>query len=302
MTDIEVPRDVSQWLFEVFAACNQRVTEKLCNNPNMQEEWLDYSWIEQVSRFSAPLTLSSSWTVRLQAHFLSGLRHFRTWEIGDIGVLLFIRSPTRVERSKVVLLQSKRLYPTNMAVTEETTVDYQVGFARLADPEDLRHSLTLGTDYEFTDEAWYGAFLAGSDQTRAIQEFEKSHALPVYDHLYNPWCLPFARHVPIDSFNTPEGDLEIGVRIVSSEMVHGALRDSAKGYRPSVRDITQSGAPDTYGWRLEQFIAAELLECREGARFDSIHDRSIEALFTRRSGPIAAAIAITAEAPAGLLD
>jgi hypothetical protein len=117
---IPIPEDVHEWLAGVFATCNRRVTSKLCNNPNMQEEWLDYSWIETVSMHATPLKLESAWTVRLQAHYLGGLRHWGSWEIADIGVLLFIRSPTHVERSKVALLQSKRLYPTSMAVAEET--------------------------------------------------------------------------------------------------------------------------------------------------------------------------------------
>ena len=302
MTAIAVPNDVSEWLAEVFSECNERVTEKLCNNPNMQEEWLDYSWIEQVSRFSTPMTLSSEWTVRLQAHYLGGMRHFRTWEVGDIGVLLFIRTPTRIARSKVALLQSKRLYPTNMAVTEETRIDYEIGFARLADPEDLAHSLALEADYEFTAKGRYAALLAGSDQIAAIRAYEKQHGIPVYYHLYNPWRLPFTRHVPIDSYDTPVGDLEMGVRVVPSGIVHRKLHGHPRGYRPSVEDIEASGAPDTYGWRLERFIAAELLDCREGAQFASIEQPSIDALFNRRSGPIAAAIAISLEAPPGHLD
>jgi hypothetical protein len=127
--DIELPPDVHQWLRGVFTNCNEQVTEKLSNNPNMQEEWLDHAWIEELLRFSTPLTLSSSWTVRLQAHYLGGSRHFGMWEIADIGVLLFIGTPSHVLRSKVALLQSKRLYPTTGAVIETALVDYEIGFA-----------------------------------------------------------------------------------------------------------------------------------------------------------------------------
>ena len=125
-----VPPDVATWLSEVFAKCNARVTEKLCNNPNMQEEWLDHAWIEELSRYSTPMALSSSWTVKPQAHYLGGLRHFGTWEVADIGVLLFVRTGGRVQHSKVALLQSKRLYPSNRGVAEEAAIDYMVGFAR----------------------------------------------------------------------------------------------------------------------------------------------------------------------------
>ena len=302
LADIELPPDVQQWLSDVFSSCNAQVTAKLCNNPNMQEEWLDHSWIEEISRFSTPLTLSSAWTVRLQAHYLGGLRHFGMWEIADIGVLLFIRTPSQVMRSKVALLQSKRLYPTTGAVSETAFVDYEIGFARLADPEDLAHSLGLDADFDFTSDARYGALHAESDQIRAIAAYEEQHHTPVYYHFYNPWRLPFTQHVPIERYTTPSGALEMGVRVVPSALIHDALNGCNKGYSPTVSDVAASGAPDTYGWRLEEFIASELLECREGARFDSLNRPSIRDLFYRRSGPIAAAIAITVEAPPGLLD
>ena len=68
-----------------------------------------------------------------------------------------------------------------------------------------------------------------------------------------------------------------------------------------IEELKAGGAPDEYGWRLEDFMAAELLGCREGALFESTSQPSIDALFNRRSGPIAAAISITIEAPAGVL-
>jgi hypothetical protein len=300
--DFDIPSDISNWLSDVFVECNERVTEKLCNNPNMQEEWLDYSWIEQLSRFSTPVTLGSGWIARMQAHYLGGMRHWRTWEIADIGVLLFIRSPAQVLRSKVALLQSKRLYPTNMAVSEDAMTDYSIGFARLADPEDLAHSVALKADYDFTEESRYGALLAKSDQIKAINAYEKKHGTPVYYQFYNPWRLPFSRHVPIEAYATPDGPLELGVRLVPSQTVHKLLASRSKSYRPTIEELGTGSGPDRYGWRLEDFIAAELLGCREGALFDSILQPSIDALFNRRSGPIAAAISITIEAPAGVLD
>jgi hypothetical protein len=302
LSDVEIPADISRWLSDVFVQCNERVTEKLCNNPNIQEEWLDYSWIEQLSRFSTPVTLGSGWTARMQAHYLGGMRHWGMWEIADIGVLLFIRSPTEVLRRKVALLQSKRLYPTNMAVSEEAMTDYVIGFARLADPEDAARSLALAADYDFTEGSRYGALLAKSDQIKAIAAYEKRHGTPVYYQFYNPWRLPFSQHVPIERFAPPSGPLELGVRLVPSQTVHNVLASRQKNYRPMIKELKEGGAPDGYGWRLEDFMAAELLDCRVGAFFESISQPSIDALFNRRSGPIAAAISITIEAPTGLLD
>jgi hypothetical protein len=269
LSDFDIPADISKWLSDVFVECNERVTEKLCNNPNIQEEWLDYSWIEQLSRFSTPATLGSGWIARMQAHYLGGMRHWRMWEIADIGVLLFIRSPTAVLRRKVALLQSKRLYPTNMAVSEDAMTDYAIGFARLADPEDLGRSIALAADYDLTEESRYGALIAKSDQSKAIIAYEKKHRTPVYYQFYNPWRLPFSQHVPIDGYATPDGPLELGVRLVPSQTVHNVLASRKKSYRPMIEELKAGSAPDGYGWRLEDFMAAEFLGCREGALFES---------------------------------
>lgn len=78
-------------------------------NPNIQEEWLDHTWIDEVTRFSSAQTLSSNWVVRIDAHYLGGMRHFDRWEIADIGVLVHLRLAPSQRKSKVVLLQSKRL-------------------------------------------------------------------------------------------------------------------------------------------------------------------------------------------------
>ena len=189
-----MPTDITQRLSDVFVKCNELVTEKLCNNPNIQEEWLDYSWIEQLSRFSTPVTLGSGWIARVQAHYL------------------------------------------------------------------------------------------GACGTRACGRLPTSACC----------CCPEPA--------TPDGPLELGVRLVPSQTIHDVLPSQKKTYRPMIKELKAGRAPDGYGWRLEDFMAAELLGCREGARFESTSQPSIDALFNRRSGPIAAAISITIEAPPGVLD
>jgi len=104
-----IPSPVFAWLHEVFGACNARVTEKLSNNPNLPEESLDLTWIEHLSQFSSPVRLGGGWLIKVETHYLGGLQHFGRWEIADLGVLLFVRRGNRIERSKVALLQSKRL-------------------------------------------------------------------------------------------------------------------------------------------------------------------------------------------------
>src|SRR5882724_8192037 len=118
MDPLNIPTEVVNWLRKIFVECNERISNKLSNNPNVPEESLDLTWIEHLSQYSCPQVFSSSWTVRLDTHYLGGLRHFRTWEIADVGILIFFRRAGKIIRSKVALLQSKRLYPTNNLVRE----------------------------------------------------------------------------------------------------------------------------------------------------------------------------------------
>lgn len=297
VADIQLPADVREWLRSVFRACNERITGKLSNQPNAPEPSFDMTWIEHLSEYATPLTLTSSWTVRVETHYVGGLRHFQNWEIADIGVLLFIKLGGGPVRSKVALLRSKRLYPTNMQVEEETRSDFEVGMARLADPETLNHSIASEAVFEFTDECRYGAIIPGSDQVKAISRYEKNSKLRVYYQLYNPWRLPFSQRVPLTKYALPDGDLSLGVRIAPAQLIHAMLK-GGKTNRPKLRDLASSGAlPDTYGWPLETFIADEFLTCREGDVFESLNEARMFNLFNRRSGAIFAAIAITIEGP-----
>jgi hypothetical protein len=51
------------------------------------------------------------------------------------------------------------------------------------------------------------------------------------------------------------------------------------------------------GWRLEHFIVNLLLECEVGYISAGLGDQGLQAIFFRRGGPLAAAIAITIDAP-----
>jgi hypothetical protein len=86
----------------------------------------------------------------------------------------------------------------------------------------------------------------------------------------------------------------LGVRIYSAARVHAMLSPCQEGERPTHDQLTDQCGE---GWPLDSFVADELLGCREGQVFESVNDEAIETLFNRRSGPIAAAISITLEAP-----
>lgn len=291
----DLPADVVEHLRSIFSACNARTTEKLSTNPNVPEESLDLSWIEHMSRHSAPVALPSDWLVKVETHYLGGMRHYYRWEIADIGLLVHLRLDESGRRSKVALLQSKRLYPDGAAVREETIVDYEIGFGRLADPEDDAISIAFATDFSFGEDSAYGQIRQGSNQVAAIDEYEREVGLKVYYQLYNPWSVPFAQRVPLVGFVEHEGEPDLGVRVIPSPRVHARLAES--GRSPQLRDLAELDGLPPFGWRLEHFVCDELLGCREGDRFESITDARIQQLFNRRSGAIAAAIAITVEAP-----
>jgi hypothetical protein len=298
--DSRIPEDVLEWIRQVFANGNTRVTEKLIRNPNLPEESLDLTWIEHLSRFSAAERFPSQWVARIESHYLGGLRHFGSWEIADIGLLVFLRLAPGDTINKVALLQSKRLYPNGVPIREETRVDYEIGLARLADPEDLALSIGPSTEFRFTADSRFGALRKGSNQVGAITDYQSDTGLRVYYQLYNPWTIPFTQQIPLAGYVAPEGTPELGVRVVPAQTVH-AMLDQQDGTTPRLGDFENVPPFPSFGWRLEEFVCDELLACREGNRFNSPDDPNIQRLFYRRTGAIAAAISVTVEAPGSIM-
>ena len=55
MEPLNIPKDVTTWFRKIFLECNERISNKLSNNPNLAEESLDHTWIEHLSQYSSPL-------------------------------------------------------------------------------------------------------------------------------------------------------------------------------------------------------------------------------------------------------
>ncbi|MCW8133633.1 MAG: hypothetical protein KIS92_25030 [Planctomycetota bacterium] len=293
----ELPKAVTDWLRSVFATCNRRITDKLCNNPNAPEPSFDLTWIDELSQYATPVLINDSWVARIDAHYLGGLRHFMEWEIADIGLLLFVRRKGSVVTRKVALLQSKRLYPTNNLVRVEDRFDFEIGIARLADPEDLAHSIAATREFEFTNGCEYGALSSESEQVKAIEEYQKQNGVPVHYQFYNPINVPFTMRIPATSRQRSTSGPALGVRIMRAADVHFTLSGMPKGSHPTLEQLKQIGGygGETGGWSLEDFVVDLFLSCREGTHFQSVNSPKIQNLFYRRSGPISAAIAITIE-------
>jgi hypothetical protein len=145
---IPIPDDVRSWLRRVFADCNARVAKTISDMPTTHEVALDLTFIQHFIGLAAPCTLTSGWTVRIATHYLAGGRHYgewdgwkRRWEVADIGVLVMFREAGKLRRTKVALLQSKRLYPDEQEFEEDTPFEYGIGIARLFESDEDGHTV-----------------------------------------------------------------------------------------------------------------------------------------------------------------
>jgi hypothetical protein len=265
--------------------------------PNVTEPSLDMALIDHLTQYSAPQILDSGWTVRVDTHFLGGLRHFYgKWEIADIGLLVHYRKNGKVLRSKAAVLQSKRLYPKAGVVKEDLEIDYQTGFARLADPESTP-PLYVKTNYTFDETCRYGALSNDDEQFKAIEHWVKERKIPVYYQFYNPAHLPLNQSYPLRPESRKIRNYSFATRIVPAGDVIARLKERPKNYAPSVLDLSSEATGSNFGWRLEYFVADLLIRCKEGYVFQDIGEEEIYSLFNRRSGAIAAAVGFSLEMP-----
>jgi hypothetical protein len=297
-----LPEAAIDWVRAVFAAVNRRVTETLSRIPTHHEPELDMQLIAALNQTPA-VTDVSGWTVYIQTHFLGGRRHFYNWEVADIGLLVVFRDRGKVLRTKVGLLQSKRLYSREVAQLPDHALRTRIGFGTLLQSPEAFRALAAGRTFAFDEESRYLALEKDSEQQRALAAYEKMSGIPIYYLLYNPIELPWSAKVPAsDLVQLPA--TQVGCRVVRARAVDGSMDACAAGFHPSYRDIAALPPPfvDEHkaGWTLEHFVADELLRCREGHVATGETDHVLEQLLYNRSGPIAAAIAVTVEAPDGV--
>jgi hypothetical protein len=201
---IPIPADVRGWLRSVFAGCNERVAATITQVPTTHEVPLDMTFIQHFLGVSAPRRFASGWMVEISTHYLGGGRHYaewgdwpRRWEIADIGVLVVFRQAGKLLRSKVALLQSKRLYPDEQELDEDVPVDFMIGFGRLFRDDDDWAAVTEPRKFAFTEASAYKALLTGDGQYQRIAAYESQRNIPVYYLLYNPCQIPSSAVLPI---------------------------------------------------------------------------------------------------------
>ena len=261
-----ISADVREWLRDLFAGCNARLANTLSRVPTIHEVPLDMTFIQYFLSVSTPQRFESGWTVEFQTHYLGGGRHFaewddwpRRWEIADIGFLLMFRRGGKLVRSKVALLQSKRLYPVEQEIDEETPLDYMRGFGRLFHTDNDWADITESRRFDFTTDSRYQALTTGTQQYDAIAAYEQQRGIPVHYMSYNPLNVPSTAYIPLTGGSDANGTCEVGCRIVPAAQLRRALASEPAGRSPSYGQLLSSLGPpfqpSTHpaGWRLEHF-------------------------------------------------
>lgn len=298
-----LPRDVVTWLRRVFRSCNFLASSKLSRIPTLHQAFLDLSIIECLTRVEAPIVFPSGWRITLETHFLGGFPMFRSWEIADIGFLLMLRRGGRLLRSKVALLQSKRLYPVELTKDDDFERRQFIGFGRLHREDASYRQLHRSRVFSFTPSSRYQALTISDQQYASIQAYEKEHGIPVYYLLYNPLSIPWRARFPVrakEALRLPT--LSVGCRVITFEALHSSALAKSRGSHPAYRDIVSKLAsfrehPHRGGWTFQHFVVDLLLGCKEGYKTDLQEDERLETVFFRRTAPISAAIALTVDAP-----
>jgi hypothetical protein len=294
-----IPKEIMDWFRYVFEDANRHLCEKIQNVPNIPEPHLDTTLVSHLMGYAAPTRLMGQWAIKIDTHFIGGLAQHRTWEIADIGVFVFFQQAGKVVRQKVVLLQSKRLYPDVGDVVELENYDYMIGMARLGMKDVSQAPLLASKSFSFTMESAYQALQRGKQVDR-IKEFLKTSDIPVFYLLYNPWGVPCTIKTPLDHQTRFSSTPVLGTRIVAAEKMFEIL--DGIDHFPSVIDIDRAMPLDDNdarvgGWRLEYFMSDLLLGCFVGKRFTSADDSALFEIFNRRSGPIMATVAVTVDVP-----
>ncbi|MFD6095022.1 hypothetical protein ACFVWN_09470 [Nocardiopsis flavescens] len=272
--------------------------------PGTYEASLDQIFLTDLMKHDGVFKTSSDWLIRIRTHFLGGRRHFGDFEIADIGVLVNFRRGGEHLRSKVVLLQSKRLYPNEGEYEEASFRDYLTGFGRFWPEDEDWDSLAAVREFSFFGGSRYSALKPGDGQYQAILEYESRHGIPVYYLLYNPLVLPWSVPVPLPAniaLDKPDGKL--GSTVMSAECLRYRISSGSGTGSPTFADLHGFESSSSYeldrAWKVEDFIADEIMDCREGYVARSPREEGVRRVFSDRSGPIAAALSITIDAPPG---
>lgn len=297
-----LPEDVIDAARAAFADANDRVSQLLMRQPAMHEEGLDFHLVSRLDEQGAQI-LASGTALVIETHWLGGRRHWGRWEISDIAVVIAVRVHGGLIARKVALLQTKRLYSKEIPVESIDRSDFEIGIGRLVDRTDKTMPLFKQRKFTFTEKCVYGAMSSGSEQVQRIDEYVDQRGIPVYYALYNPPSLPSSGLHPASGGIKSLEENQVGCSVLKREEVNDILDELPVGTTPSFGEMQNPGRKTSFdpyavhGWRLETFIADEVMRCREGRLFEDTQDETLANLLYRRTAPIAAAIVMTVDLP-----
>ena len=295
--DLTLPADVKSFMDDLFSNCNFQITKLLSTFPNTHEETLDQLLVSNLAQMQGPVKLGSNWVIRLDAHFIGGGRHYRTWEVADIGLMVIFRKNGKIVRSKLAFLQSKRLYASTQ---KHKPIDpyYRMGMGRLLVTDDEHEELIAKKTIKFSKACRYKAFKAADTQHDAMEGFANKHGVKLYYLFYNPAALPWSIDSPVEQAPYIEKN-EVGCRVVpmdlldsSSNLFQSARSPSYEGIEHAVKDKLDGDDMDA-GWRLEYFVNDLFIACKEGVIDDTPNFEMLHSLMSQKSSPISSAISIT---------
>ena len=185
------------------------------------------------------------------------------WEVADLGILVVFRHKNKIIRSKVVLLQAKRLYSTRTTV-ETNPLNDRLGFNDMFIGDEHWKELSKPQTFTFADRSRYKALEIADNQYEAIEKYERRYKIPVHYLFYNPPTIPMEMEFPI---TTPESevDVKLGCRVLPSKRLREMIKKRNQEVPPSFANLkSHLGSPfddaeNIGGWRLETYIVEHLL-------------------------------------------
>ena len=293
---IQVPEDVMNYLQTRIAECNFNVSYNLSAFPFTHEESLDHKLIGEFIG-QGPRKFGSGWTVRFDAHYIGGGRHYRTFEVADLGLMVIFRRKSKIIRSKLAFIQSKKLYASTVKFKEFDPYHRQ-GMGRLLVTDEEHQEIVEPKTLKYTDASKYKALKTGSEQEDVMRHFSDKFDVKLYYLFYNPCLIPWEIKSPVEALPKIERN-DVGCRMIPKPELDKALKLFDKDHSPSLGDIKyQLNVMDftdehDAGWRLEYFINDLLIGCKEGLIDDSPNFETMVNLLRQKSSPISSALSIT---------
>ena len=299
--DLNLPNDVKQFLLQRFSECNKFLSLQLSTFPNLHEESLDQFFVSHLAQMQGPIKFGSNWTLRIDAHFIGGGRHYRTWEVADIGLMVIFRKNGRITQSKLTFLQSKKLYANTLKFKPYDPY-FRAGMGRLLVTDDEHRELIEPKLLKYSEKSKYKALQMGSEQQQAMSSFSKRFNIKLHYLLYNPSTIPWEIKSPVEEIPVINEN-KVGCRIITKQLIDNELKKKSPKYSPTFKDMKDLFKDESLlkeneaGWRMEHFISDLFIEGNEGLIDDSPNFGTMLDLLSQKSSPISSALSITFDIP-----